>query len=47
MRIPGSPGTQFTPYSGYLYQESISYGERVAMEIKQALDEDKLDVICT
>ncbi|MBU0628643.1 MAG: DUF1297 domain-containing protein [Nanoarchaeota archaeon] len=47
MRIPGSPGTISTPYSGYLYHDSISYGERIAMEIKKAIDEGKLDIICT
>ena len=47
MRIPGSPGTMFTPYSGYLYHKSISVGERIAMEIKKAVEEDKLDLICT
>ncbi|MCK5283008.1 MAG: formate--phosphoribosylaminoimidazolecarboxamide ligase family protein [Nanoarchaeota archaeon] len=47
MRIPGSPGTMFTPYSGYLYGDSISYGERIAKEIKKAIEEDKLDLICT
>ena len=47
MRIPGSPLTRFTPHTGYLYGESISYGERIAMELKQALDDDKLDIICT
>ncbi len=47
MRIPGSPGTMFTPYSGYLYHKSISVGERIAMEIKKAADEDKLYLICT
>jgi 5-formaminoimidazole-4-carboxamide-1-(beta)-D-ribofuranosyl 5'-monophosphate synthetase len=47
MRIPGSPGTMFTPYSGYLHHDSISYGERIAMEIKKAIEEDKLDLICT
>ena len=47
MRIPGSPGTAFTPYSGYLYKKSISYGERIAMEIKKAIEEEKLDIICT
>jgi len=46
-RIPGSPGTAFTPYSGYLYHDSISYGERIMMEIKKAIDKDKLDLICT
>ncbi|MDD9953564.1 MAG: DUF1297 domain-containing protein [Candidatus Woesearchaeota archaeon] len=47
MRIPGSPLTMFTPHSGYLHGESISYGDRVAMEIKQAMEADKLDKICT
>ena len=47
MRIPGSPGTMFTPYSGYLYRKNISYGERIAMEIKKAVKNDKLGLICT
>ena len=47
MRIPGSPGTRFTPYSGYLYGHSISYGERIAMEIKKAVETNRLDLICT
>ena len=47
MRIPGSPGTASTPYSSYLYHDSISYGERIAMEIKKAIDDGKLDLICT
>ena len=47
MRIPGSPGTLFTPYSGYLYGFSISYGERIALEIKKAIEEGKLDLFCT
>ena len=47
MRIPGSPGTMFTPYSAYLYMEPVSYGERIAMEIKKAVDNDMLDFICT
>jgi len=47
MRIPGSPGTAFTPYSSYLYHKPISYGERIAMEIKNAAEDDKLDLICT
>ena len=47
MRIPGSPGTMFTPYSGYLYGYSISYGERIGLEIKKALESGKLDLICT
>ena len=47
MRIPGSPGTKFTPYSGYLYGKELSYGERIAMEIKEALNAGKLDALCT
>ncbi len=47
MRIPGSPGTKFTPYSGYLYGESLSYGERIAMEIRLAEKKGQLDEILT
>ena len=47
MRIPGSPLTRFTPHSGYLYGESISYGERIAMEIKKAVELDRLRDIVT
>ncbi len=47
MRIPGSPGTRFTPYSGYLYGESLSYGERIAMEIKAAANQGKLAMLLT
>jgi 5-formaminoimidazole-4-carboxamide-1-(beta)-D-ribofuranosyl 5'-monophosphate synthetase len=42
MRIPGSPLTRFTPHSGYLYGESLSYGERIALEIKAAAEQNKL-----
>jgi 5-formaminoimidazole-4-carboxamide-1-(beta)-D-ribofuranosyl 5'-monophosphate synthetase len=47
MRIPGSPGTPFTPYSHYLYGRGISYGERLALEIKKALERSSLEKICT
>ena len=47
MRIPGSPLTRFTPHSGYLYGDSISYGERVAMEIKKGIETDRLDELVT
>jgi 5-formaminoimidazole-4-carboxamide-1-(beta)-D-ribofuranosyl 5'-monophosphate synthetase len=47
MRIPGSPGTMFTPYSGYLYGESISYGERIVMEIDSARRQGRLAEILT
>jgi len=47
MRIPGSPGSMFTPYSGYLYGENISFGRRIAMEVKEAISDNKLNKIIT
>ncbi len=47
MRIPGSPGTRFTPCTSYLYGEAISYGERIAMEIDMAKNEGELSEILT
>jgi 5-formaminoimidazole-4-carboxamide-1-(beta)-D-ribofuranosyl 5'-monophosphate synthetase len=47
MRIPGSPGTKFTPYSGYLYGETLSYGDRIAMELHDAINDGKLEDILT
>jgi 5-formaminoimidazole-4-carboxamide-1-(beta)-D-ribofuranosyl 5'-monophosphate synthetase len=44
-RMPGSPGTRFTPYSYYLYREPISFGRRVAMEIKEAEKTGRLDEV--
>jgi 5-formaminoimidazole-4-carboxamide-1-(beta)-D-ribofuranosyl 5'-monophosphate synthetase len=46
-RLPGSPGTRFTPYSEYLYGESLSMGRRVAMEIKNAFKSGKLGEVVT
>jgi 5-formaminoimidazole-4-carboxamide-1-(beta)-D-ribofuranosyl 5'-monophosphate synthetase len=47
LRIPGSPGTRATPYSGYLYGESLSVGGRIGMEIAHARDEERLSEILT
>ena len=47
LRIPGSPLTQFTPHSGYLYGESISYGERIALELQKAIQTKRLKDIVT
>ena len=47
MRIPGSPLTRFTPHSGYLYGDSISYGERISMEFKKSIKQNKLKEIVT
>ena len=44
-RMPGSPGIAATPYSKYLFGESLSVGQRVAKEIKQAIEENKLSEI--
>jgi len=47
LRIPGSPGTKFTPYSMYLHGEPMSYGERIAQEIRRAVNEERLEEIIT
>lgn len=47
MRIPGSPGTRFTPYTGYLYGETISYGERIGMEVKEAVEQGRVGELLT
>ena len=47
MRMPGSPGTRFTPYSEYLHRQSISFGRRIAMEVKEAEKQDAVDKINT
>ncbi len=47
MRIPGSPGTRFTPYTSYLWGRPMSFGERIAMDIKEALDSGRLGEIVT
>ena len=44
-RMPGSPGIASTPYSNYLYGQPVSVGERVAMEIKQAIKLNNFDKI--
>ncbi len=47
LRIPGSPGTRFTPYSGYRWGRDLSVGERIAMEIVMARDRDRLEDVLT
>ncbi len=47
MRIPGSPGTMFTPYSGYLHGENMSVGRRIALEIKKAQASNRLVELLT
>jgi len=36
-RIPGSPDTEVTPYTKYLYGQPVSFGRRIAKEIKDAI----------
>jgi 5-formaminoimidazole-4-carboxamide-1-(beta)-D-ribofuranosyl 5'-monophosphate synthetase len=47
MRIPGSPGTMFTPYTGYLYGENMSVGHRIAIEVKEAIKQGRLSDLVT
>ena len=47
LRIPGSPGTRYTPYSAYRWGRDVSVGERIAMEVVFALDENRLEEILT
>lgn len=46
-RMPGSPGIAATPYSSYLYGRPVSMGERIAMEIREAIKKKKLKKILT
>lgn len=46
-RMPGSPGMNATPYSEYLYGERLSMGKRVAMEIRQAVEQKKVAKVVT
>ncbi|MBC8521498.1 MAG: formate--phosphoribosylaminoimidazolecarboxamide ligase family protein [Methanomicrobia archaeon] len=47
MRVQGSPGTRFTPYSGYRYEESLSVGKRVAMELRKAIQQNRMEETVT
>ncbi len=46
-RIPGSPGIAATPYSSYLFGESLQVGRRIAKEIKEAVAKNRLKEILT
>lgn len=46
-RVPGSPGISATPYNRYLFGKSLSVGERIGMEIKEAIKLNQLDNILT
>lgn len=47
LRIPGSPGTRYTPYSAYRWGRDVSVGERIAMEVVMARDAGRLTEIVT
>ena len=47
LRIPGSPGTRYTPYSAYRWGRDVSVGERIAMEVVMARDAGRLREIVT
>jgi len=47
LRIPGSPGSRFTPYSAYRWGRDVSVGERIAMEVVFARDAARLTDIVT
>ncbi|HET9392600.1 MAG TPA: DUF1297 domain-containing protein [Candidatus Rubrimentiphilum sp.] len=45
LRIPGSPGTRYTPYSAYRWGRDVAVGERIAMEIVFARDAKRLEEV--
>ena len=48
LRVPGNPIVATTsPYTKYQYGKTFGVGRRIAMEIKRAYDEDRLDEIVT
>jgi 5-formaminoimidazole-4-carboxamide-1-(beta)-D-ribofuranosyl 5'-monophosphate synthetase len=47
LRIPGSPGTRYTPYTAYRWGRDIAVGERIAMEIVMARDAGRLGEVLT
>lgn len=47
LRIPGSPGTRYTPYSAYRWGRDVSVGERIAMEVAFAREANRLEDVLT
>jgi 5-formaminoimidazole-4-carboxamide-1-(beta)-D-ribofuranosyl 5'-monophosphate synthetase len=47
LRIPGSPGTRYTPYTSYRWGRDVSVGERIAMELVWARDQNRLAEVLT
>ena len=44
-RIPGSPISSVTPYTKYLYGQPVSFGRRIAKEIKDAIMLSKIEEV--
>ncbi len=42
LRIPGSPDAAATPYPWYLYDKPMNFGWRIALEIKDAIKQNRL-----
>ena len=47
LRMPGSPGTRYTPYSAYRWGRDVSFGERIAMELNFAREQSRLAEVLT
>ncbi len=47
LRVPGSPGTKYTPYTECYWGLPVSTGRRIAMEVKAAVEEDRLEEVVT
>ncbi|GAC1583365.1 MAG: formate--phosphoribosylaminoimidazolecarboxamideligase family protein [Candidatus Elarobacter sp.] len=47
LRIPGSPGTRYTPYTAYRWGRDVSVGERIAMELSWAREQNRLADVLT
>jgi 5-formaminoimidazole-4-carboxamide-1-(beta)-D-ribofuranosyl 5'-monophosphate synthetase len=47
LRIPGSPGTRYTPYTAYRWGRDVSVGERIAMELSWARASSRLADVLT
>lgn len=46
-RMPGSPGIAATPYSAYLHGRPVPMGERLALELRDALASGRLGQVLT
>jgi 5-formaminoimidazole-4-carboxamide-1-(beta)-D-ribofuranosyl 5'-monophosphate synthetase len=46
-RVPGSPGIGATPYTTYLFGRPVTVGERIAMELREAIQAGRLGDVLT